>query len=125
MTDRQLALYTDRVNLRRPSGIGLEGPEYSDTPDFTDVPCRLTPSIEASVPMVMGRANYDIVQTTDQLRLSIDQEIDDGWSVELVTPGHPEEGTFYMTQGGPRNYQWRGASKTILVKRSTKPPGVL
>lgn len=124
MTDRQEALYTDRVNLRRPSAVSLDGPSFSATPDFENVPCRLTPSIEASVPMVMGRSAYDIVQTTDQMRVSIDQEIDDGWSVELVTPGHPEAGTYYMTQGGPRNYNWRAKSKTILVKRSTKPPGV-
>lgn len=125
MTERQDSFYKDFVNLRRPSAIGLEGPEYSNTPDFTDVPCRLSPSMEASVPLPIGRSNYDIVQTTDQLRLSIDQEIDDSWSVELVTPDHPEIGTFFMTQGGSRNFNWRADSKTILIKRSTKPPGVL
>ena len=127
MTDRQRALYTDVVDLYQPVSLavdadrGVEGPEFPSVPTAAGVMARLMPSSEASIPLPIGRSNYDIVQTTDVLRVAIETEIDDGWAVQLKTPGHPEEGTWFMTQGGVRSFNWRAGSKTIYIKRSTRP----
>ena len=127
MTDRQRAFYTDVVDLYRPLPMSVDadrvvrGPEFPSTPTTEGANGRLMPSSEASVSLPIGRSNYDIVQTTDVLRLPMDVEIDDGWAVQLKTPGHPEEGTWFMTQGGIRSFNWRAGTKTIFIKRSTRP----
>jgi len=128
MNDRQRAFYSDVVDLYEPLVLmvdadrGVEGPEFPGTPTNAGQAARIMPSSEASIPMPIGRSNYDIVQTTDVLRVPIDVAIDDGWAVQLKTPGHPEEGTWFMTQGGVRSFNWRAGSKTIFIKRSTRPP---
>lgn len=127
---RQTRFFTDTVDIYAMSDFSLTskrvttGPAYPATPTYSGVLCHLTPSIEATYPGPIGRQDYDIVQTMDQLRLPISQPIGAGWYVQLKTSGHPEEGSWYVVQGDPRNHTWRADERVVFMKKGTKPPGV-
>ena len=125
---RQDALFNSVVHLWKPNPDVtdanrrvIEGFTYPVTPTYSSVRCRLQPKSEASKPAPYGRSNYDIMVTTDLLRLHMDQEVDDGWLVQLQTPGHPEIGTYFATQGGTQTYDRRAKTKVIQLKRVIKP----
>jgi hypothetical protein len=128
---RQEALFSSVVTLWRPTPITRDANKrqtnhtaFDDEPAYVEVAARLQPKGEASKPSKFGRSNYDIIVTTDILRVHIDQEIDDGWLVRLDTPGHPEQGTYFATQGGVQSYDHRAKSKTCALKRVVAPPGL-
>lgn len=94
ITWRQVRAYSDRVNLYAPVAADL-GPNNEAGDDsvslaFSDVACHWEARPESSIPAAPGRTNQDYLTTTDAFHFAADQEIADGWFIELSTPGHPE-----------------------------------
>ena len=125
---RQAKAYHGTFNLWKPLGAVtdsnarvIESHSYPTTPTYANVKGRLTPKSEASARGPWGRSNRDILVTTDILRIHQDQEIDDGWLIQLLTPGHPEINTYFTSQGGTTTYDWRAKSRTLMLKRVIKP----
>lgn len=130
LSARQLAAFTDIVDLYEPAAFtktskrvtGIGG--VSATATYEDVRCHVQPSIEATVKGPLGRQDYDVVDTMDVLRLDIEQDIGAGWYVLMKTPDHPENGTWYITQGAPRNYSRRAGERVLYMAKTTTAPGV-
>lgn len=126
---RQRKLFLDTADFYAPSNFTktskrvTSGQEFPSTPTYSGVVCHIQSSVEATVPSSIGRQDYDVMDTMDMIRVSIDQAIGAGWMVKLTTDGHPEEGTWYITQGDARNYNKLG-TRVAYMKKSTKPPGV-
>lgn len=89
---------------------------------FTGISCALESKKEASVPLPIGRSNYDITDTTDTINFHNQQQVGDGWFVLLKTPNHPENGTWYTIQGEAQYRTFRAESQTLLLKKATAPP---
>lgn len=132
---RQLAAFTDTCDLYKPlnetaittdaNGVVSYGQNaVAGTATHTAVAFHLVPSREGSHPMIQGRSNHDILDTTDRAKFHIDQAIGDGWALKLTTSGHPEQNTWYTVQGEARTNSWRANEREVLIKRTTKPPGV-
>lgn len=127
LSPRQERFFADTVNIhRRSKGASsskrLLGTNFTTVPTATGVRCRIEPSSEASSPLPIGRSNHDIVVTTDNVRFHVDQEVDDGDYVQLLTPGHSEFGTWYVIQGGPEVMNFRAKTKKFLMRRDLAPP---
>jgi hypothetical protein len=70
-----------------------------------------------------GRSNQDQTDTMDILRVHIEEDFTDGSYVRNVTPGHPEEGSWYVVQGDAQILSVH-KTKKYFVARVTKPPKV-
>lgn len=127
---RQKRCFTDVVDIYRMEGkVSLASdlttetiPAAQRSPSFSGVKCRIETKKEASVPLPIGRSNYDITDTTDLIHLHMKQEIGDGDYVRLRTPGHPENGTWFTIQGEAQIKAWRSGSQELLLKKATAPP---
>ena len=127
---RQKRCFTDTVDIYKMEGkVGVAGslatetiPSAPASPTYSGVKCRIETKKEASVPLPIGRSNYDIRDTTDLIHLHMKQDIGDGDYVRLRTPGHPENGTWYAVQGEPQHKAWRAGSIELLLKKATAPP---
>jgi hypothetical protein len=78
---------------------------------------RIGQKSEASAPTPVGRSNYDVLDTTDVLRLHIDEPMQDAWYVKETGSG-----AWYIVQGGPQDRHFRAQTATYLIKRATPPP---
>ena len=87
-----------------------------------NVRCRLVSKQEISKPGSIGRFNKDILETTDVLRLSDKEVIQDGMYAQLNVPGHPSNGTWYAMLGETQSRSWQGKEILVSLKRSIKPP---
>lgn len=127
---RQKRCFTDIVDIYCMTGkvshagdIATEAiPSAPASPTYSGVKCRIETKKEASVPLPIGRSNYDITDTTDLIHLHMKQEIGDGDYVRLRTPGHPENGTWFEIQGEAQIKAWRSGSQELLLKKATAPP---
>ena len=127
---RQKRCFTDVVDIYQMQGkVSLAAdlatetiPAAAVSPSFSGVRCRIETKKEASVPLPIGRSNYDITDTTDLIHLHMKQEIGDGDYVRLRTPGHPENGTWFTIQGEAQIKAWRSGSQELLLKKATAPP---
>lgn len=125
---RQSKAYNGTFNLWKPNPAVtdsnarvIESQSYPTTPTYASVKGRMMPKSESSIRSPWGRSNRDIIITTDILRIHQDQEIDDGWLVQMVTPDHPEINTYFTIQGGTTTFDWRAKSRTLMIKRVIKP----
>jgi hypothetical protein len=127
---RHQRLFRDVVDLYEPEALTLDAPTgldergYPATPTYAGVKCHIEPKPEGSVPLEMGRSGTDNIDTTDRIHVALDQEIGDGWAIQLKTDGHPERLTWWIAQGDPRTQNWRAKKRVVFVKRGLKPPGV-
>lgn len=129
---RQKRCFTDLMDLYSPqdlvsyaADLATEAiPAVDRTPTYSGVRCRIETKKEASVPLPIGRSNYDITDTTDQAHFHMKQEVGDGWYGRLRTPGHPEKDTWFEFQGEAQMKAWRAGSQTLLLKKATAPPFV-
>lgn len=125
---RQRLRYVDLVDLYKPIGqVGTAANLESEVPqqvvlDYSSVRCALETKKEASVPLPIGRSNYDITDTTDLINFHTSQEVGDGWYVLLKTPGHAEAGTWFEIQGEAQHLNFRAKSQVLLLKKATAPP---
>lgn len=135
---RKTQAYTDVVDLYAPT-LGAIDPStnelsdltYSASADYEDVKCHWEPKPEASQPGAPGRTNQDIIITTDKFHFDQDRPqtvntsalwpLGDGWIIQLLTPGHPEYGSWYKIIGAPETHNWRAKKLTVLAKKSNKP----
>jgi hypothetical protein len=85
---------------------------------------RIQSKPESSRPVPgIGRSNQDQMDTMDVLRVHIQEDFTDGSYVQNVTPGHPEEGSWYLIQGDAQILSVH-KTKKYYVARVTKPPKV-
>lgn len=128
---RQQRAFTETCDLYRPDTLTkdsddvVEYLEYnrSGTATYTGVPCHFEKKREGSQPTGFGRADQDILDTTDRLHLHEDQDIGDSWFVKITSGKY--NGKWFVTQGEEQTLEWRGAQdKTILLKPSLSAPGV-
>lgn len=131
LSPRQVQAFTDVVDLYEPVAISLGtsgvleyGQKFTSTATTSGVQCRITPRREGSEPKIMGRTNYEMLDTTDQLRVHKSEPVGDGWFVQLKTPGHPKYLQWFTVQGEAQTITWRANERVLLLKRSTKGPGV-
>lgn len=69
----------------------------------------------------LGRTNRDQIDTTDLMRVHTAQEVGTTYYVKLVTPGHPEENSWYAVLGDARNQQWRAKTAIYFLTKTTAP----
>lgn len=125
ITWRQVRAYSDRVNLYAPVAADL-GPNNEAGDDsvslaFSDVACHWEARPESSIPAAPGRTNQDYLTTTDAFHFAADQEIADGWFIELSTAGHPEQGAWFVVVGAPSTHMWRAGKLTVFARKSLSP----
>ena len=94
---------------------------YPVEPTYSDVRGRWQPKPHLSQPRTFGRSDFNIVETTDILRLHLSQEIADGWLVRIDTPGHPERGVYFETQGGTQTNDLFAKVRKVYMKRVNRP----
>lgn len=121
---RQDRAFSDTFDIYRPvkrdsAGKKFQGMAY--VLSAAGVRGRVTPKPEAAMPTQFGRTNQDQIDTTDVLRLHMDEECDDGYRVQVKTPGHPEYGTWYSVNGGPQVRSWRARENSFYMARSLRP----
>jgi hypothetical protein len=130
LSARQVRAFSDRVDLYRPVNqvstaadilAGTDKPQEAQKA-YSLVRCRIQMAKEGSIPLPIGRSNYDVLDTTDLLRVHMSQEVGDGWFVKLRTKGHPEEDGWFVVQGDAQAHAFRAAEKKLYIKRATKPP---
>lgn len=78
---------------------------------------RVGQRTESAVPTRIGRSNYDVLDTTDVLRIHIDEPCADAWYVK-----EKASGAWYIVQGGPQERHYRARTATYALKRGTPPP---
>lgn len=125
ITWRQVRAYSDRVNLYAPVagdlGPNNEAGDSSFALAFTGVPCHWEAKPESSIPAAPGRTNQDYLTTTDAFHFAADQEVADGWFIELTTPGHAEDGAWFVVVGAPRTHMWRAGKLAVFARKSLTP----
>ena len=120
---------SDLIDIYAPSNVTVDvdsidnGPSYSLS--ASNVACHFEKKREGSVPGTIGRVNADILDTTDRLHVNSSVTLGDGYAVLLKTSGHPDNGTWFMVQGEEQALMWKARRKTVLLKPSLKPPGVV
>jgi hypothetical protein len=130
LTRRQQILYTDRVDVYRPSEIATEaGGKAAKDPiyqlAYSSVPCKFWTSIQSTAPDPQGRGLQDNMFTLDSVSFDAAQTILDGYLVTL-TSNHPNRGFWYVAQGNEET--WVDSSKRrkpnyikVKFKRVPKP----
>lgn len=125
---RQTRAYSDIVDIYEPVlGTDLQSMttySYSATPSYSRVKCRIQPKPENTQPMIMGKTGNDQIDTTDIIHVPVTQDIGTGYAVQLLTPGHPEYGTWFYVMGEPRTQNWRAGKRSCYLKRGLRPNGV-
>jgi hypothetical protein len=92
------------------------------SPTYSNVACHFEKRREGSAPGTIGRIDQDILDTTDRLHLSADQEIGDSWAVKITSGAY--NGLWFITVGDDQILEWRDANdKTILLKPSLRQIG--
>lgn len=133
LTPLQEELFTDLFDLYEPTGISgdaggwQDGASYGPNATFEAVRGLLGPSNELLAPIPgLGQSDYDISDTMDTLMLHVEQSCGSFWYAKLVTPNHPEFGTWFVVQGDSKAYLYPEdvAHRRHHMKRSTCPPGV-
>jgi hypothetical protein len=133
LTALQQEHFSDVFDLYAPTAVTedgdgwTEGASYGPDPTHVSVPGLLGPSNELLSPVSgLGQSDYDISDTMDTLMLHLEQPCGAFWCVQLKTPGHPEEGTWFVVQGDSKAYRKPAdvAHRRHHMKRSTCPPGV-
>lgn len=77
----------------------------------------MDPKGEASSASPIGRMNRDNMLTTDIFYFPDDgPPVEDGYMLRLVTPGHPENGTWFSVQGGRQVWKMFGASGVPAIR---------
>jgi hypothetical protein len=131
---RQLRIYQHRVNLYRPQELSYdefnsqESVQFFTDPAYSNIPCGYFESDELDTISVVGRLNHDIMLTIDKFHFETGQEIEDGWLIELMTPGNPDANKFWITQGNAKDRQTIGKRRAnyrrVYAKRTAPPPGI-
>lgn len=116
-TDRQIALYTDSVNIFVPNilevGADKRFATYAagsveGTPSIIGQLCKYFPSSEYNqASPVVGRTLQDNMLTLDRYHFPSEVALQDGTIIELDTIGHPDRGEFFRVQGNSET--WAGS----------------
>jgi hypothetical protein len=128
---RQRRVFTYVVNLYAPiEGVGAEGEAldhtYPEEPTYSNVRTFWRNMDEENTPSTVGRTNYDIILTTDEFKFAIEQEIGDGWMIEMVSGAGEENGQTYVSMGGAKQrankFRRRAHQNTVAARRLARPP---
>lgn len=128
---RQNRAFTETCDLYRPdvftkdsdSVVRSVGYNSSGSPTYTGVPFHFEKKREGSQPTGFGRADQDILDTTDRGHYHQGQDIGDGWFVKITSGQY--SGKWFVTQGEEQTLEWNDAQdKTILLKPGLKASGV-
>lgn len=94
----------------------------------SSVPCRMEAGKGMSVPKKgVGRADYDIVITSDEVHFGHEVDIQDADVLKFVSPADdPKYGEFWIVQGEPQRVgkigRRYGGRKTVTAARQQKAP---
>jgi hypothetical protein len=88
---------------------------------YSNVKCLWlsTPEYEEIGPQ--GRTRVVNIYTYDKVKLSIDQDIQDGWFYTLTTPNHPDRGYWWSVQGNPQDRTFHSNERMVYSKRCPRP----
>jgi hypothetical protein len=144
LNKRQERFYQDRANVYKPQAlttktgsVRMKDRKVSASPIATNIPCMMLSKPEASEAGVIGRSEKDLVMfSLDRFRFAADQkaddgstlQVDDGYIIQLKTPGHPDYDGWWICQGGSKIRIRRTRRdvniQTVNCKRTTQPFGV-
>lgn len=120
--------FRDRVDVWRPGGLALNLLTGTDEEVGAElvalaVQVMLDPKGESASSSPVGRMNRDNMLTTDMFYFADDAiDVEDGYFLRLVTPGHPENGGWYTVVGGRQTWSEFGASGVPAIR--SLGPGV-
>lgn len=140
LTPRQKRLYTDRMDLYRPSmprnpSTGrVLAPVKEYTPAYFDIPCYFQIRSSVETAQLFGRIEGDNIFTVDTIHLDGEQEIDSGWiAVNKTLDSDGSEslnyGRYWIVQGQPKTISNRGRRRARkrsveAIQQGRKPEGL-
>jgi hypothetical protein len=123
---RQIKAYQDVCTLHRPQGFSvgvlkvLEGAPSSHEVAFKEVRCSFVVKKHENAFSSLGHS----CQQVSEWRFSADQEIDEGWILELSTPQHPLFGSRWCVCEPPFVRTGRGGRVREKVVRGIRATGM-
>ena len=134
LTSRQQISFMQTANLFAPIAITQTGTgEASDplmpaTPTLAGVKCAFYSTTEMDLPKMQGRTKEFNIMTADHWRFEVSVPIQDGWTIQLTTPGHVAFGIYWIVEGNPRQRPNAGRRQAndqlVYARRGPKPAGI-
>ena len=134
LTARQQITFLQTANLYAPLAITQVGTQEAtdplppSLPTLQGVKCAFYPTTEIDMPSAQGRTKQFNIFTADHWRFEVSVPIQDGWIIQLTTPGHPAQGFFWVVEGNPRQRPSTGRRQAndqlVYARRTPKPLGI-
>jgi hypothetical protein len=117
-------IYAQELDNVDPGSKKVQTSGASATAIRTNVPGRIQSRSENSkVIRGLGRSNEDQADTTDSLRVHLEEELLDGWFVQNVTPADEEFGSWFVIKGDAKIHR-KLKHRVYSVGRTTRPAGI-
>lgn len=127
LSPRQTIAFTDIVDIYKPvySQTGVKVNDESWTLAYSDIPCFIDQRSEYDANGDIGRANQDIVFTTDIIHFHMDQEMESTWKIQIKTEGHPDYGKWEQLLGNSQTRGFRAMESLYFAKSAEKPQRII
>lgn len=130
LTERQLILYKDVVDLYAPSPITTKrlpnnevtSNRYPSTPTSASVSCYRETAPELANGRFYGRSQKeDTVSLLDRVHFDVSVTIGPNYVFQVKTAGDPELNEWYLVLGDNMVKDYRANKTVVYVKKVTKP----